>query len=438
MHKRNSRTARHLKLIFFLSLVTAIFSMSAMFDSSPFGFRVATAAGKILTEKSEKVFAEPRFGQEVLKKSMADFKKLQTLCEPDEAVSVCVVGEVNFPGQYQNCRPATALSAVMSAGGPSDVGSMRVIRVFDENDFCREYDLYDFFLAPEKDNSPVLRGGETVVIPGISALVKIVGLVNRPAIYELMESEKSLGWLVKFAGGFKKGNEQLRVEIYRNFGSGRRHLVSHQLSSNKLNELAEFPLENGDVIEICSGEASSGAEIELNGHFRYPGKVMVKSRTWLSELVNNSALMYGYASEYAEVLRVENGSEEYRVIAFSPKRIIDKEKGADFVLEDGDRIVVFSRETFNEMAKVAIEGAVKSAGIYPWREGMTLSDLIDLAGGLDRATKAAELSKRQIVDGRLISKSVIIDLEKVLAGDPRYNTRLDPFDILICNQKTDK
>jgi protein involved in polysaccharide export with SLBB domain len=69
---------------------------------------------------------------------------------------------------------------------------------------------------------------------------------------------------------------------------------------------------------------------------------------------------------------------------------------------------------------------------------MTLSDLIDLAGGLDRATKAAELSKRQIVDGRLISKSVIIDLEKVLAGDPRYNTRLDPFDILICNQKTDK
>jgi len=66
----------------------------------------------------------------------------------------------------------------------------------------------------------------------------------------------------------------------------------------------------------------------------------------------------------------------------------------DLVLEDEDEIRIFSRTTFLPERYVAVVGAVRRPGQVPWREGMTMRDVILLADGLTQdARLEAEIAR---------------------------------------------
>jgi protein involved in polysaccharide export with SLBB domain len=66
----------------------------------------------------------------------------------------------------------------------------------------------------------------------------------------------------------------------------------------------------------------------------------------------------------------------------------------DVVLQDEDEIRVFSRTTFQPDRYVSIGGAVRRPGRVPYREGMTVRDLILLADGLTQdAQLRAEIAR---------------------------------------------
>ena len=66
----------------------------------------------------------------------------------------------------------------------------------------------------------------------------------------------------------------------------------------------------------------------------------------------------------------------------------------DLVLEDQDEIRIFSRTTFRPEKYVAIVGAVRRPGRVPYREGMTMRDVILLADGLTQdAQLEAEIAR---------------------------------------------
>src|SRR5206468_838593 len=54
----------------------------------------------------------------------------------------------------------------------------------------------------------------------------------------------------------------------------------------------------------------------------------------------------------------------------------------DFPLQEDDEIRVFSVSEFRPKRFVAITGAVRKPGRYAYREGMTMRDLVLLAGGM--------------------------------------------------------
>src|SRR5690349_6106528 len=54
----------------------------------------------------------------------------------------------------------------------------------------------------------------------------------------------------------------------------------------------------------------------------------------------------------------------------------------DLALEDQDEVRIFSRTTFRSERYVAVVGAVRRPGRVPFREGMTLRDVVLLADGL--------------------------------------------------------
>src|SRR5262249_47777 len=86
---------------------------------------------------------------------------------------------------------------------------------------------------------------------------------------------------------------------------------------------------------------------------------------------------------------------------------------------EDDEIRVFSVTEFREPEYVAITGAVRHPGRYPFRDGITLRDLVLLAGGLDsRASiREAEIARLPSArgNGRLpVSQRVSLDSSYVL------------------------
>jgi len=72
----------------------------------------------------------------------------------------------------------------------------------------------------------------------------------------------------------------------------------------------------------------------------------------------------------------------------------------DLPLAEDDAIRVFSVSEFRPTRYVAINGAVRRSGQYPFREGMTIRDLVLLAGGLDQSAYLNEVEIARLPQNR--------------------------------------
>ena len=72
----------------------------------------------------------------------------------------------------------------------------------------------------------------------------------------------------------------------------------------------------------------------------------------------------------------------------------------DIELTDGDEIEVFSQTEFRPKRYVVVSGAVRNGGRYAYREGMTLRDLVMLAGGLEEGALLNEAEVARMPENR--------------------------------------
>src|SRR6185312_1161852 len=72
----------------------------------------------------------------------------------------------------------------------------------------------------------------------------------------------------------------------------------------------------------------------------------------------------------------------------------------DFPLHEDDNITVYSVTGFRPVRYVAINGAVRKSGQFPYREGMTLRDLVLEAGGLEQSALLNEARIARLPDDR--------------------------------------
>ena len=115
-------------------------------------------------------------------------------------VRVYVVGDVQRPGAYDISSLSTPLNAIYQAGGPTSVGSLRIVRHYRGQQLIREVDLYSFLLNGVRMDDERLQAGDTLLIPPAGPQVAIFGMVKRPAIYELNGSS-TLKEVLDDAGG---------------------------------------------------------------------------------------------------------------------------------------------------------------------------------------------------------------------------------------------
>ncbi|MEW6712277.1 MAG: SLBB domain-containing protein, partial [Candidatus Riflebacteria bacterium] len=232
MKKQGNAGRQKAKYLLILASLISLLNSNLFlnFLSSHLSLRVANASsGKgVLFGDSLKPY-----GHGMMESLLQKIAQRDQSCGPQKEISVCVVGEVAFPGQYELCPPATVLTGFAAAGGPGLQGSTRFIKVFN-GDFCQTFDLYDYY-SSGKDVTTHLVGAETLVVEKKNAVIRISGEVCRPAIFELLPQEMIAAKVLEMAGGLiPEAGVRVRFDLYREAGDSVCHLISREFDRSEL------------------------------------------------------------------------------------------------------------------------------------------------------------------------------------------------------------
>jgi polysaccharide export outer membrane protein len=303
------------------------------------------------------------------------------------ANQVFVLGEVERPGTHMLSSVGTAITALYAAGGPKANGSLRQIQIKRGGVVISTLDLYDYLLRGDGSRDQRLETGDIVFIPPRGPRVRIIGEVTRPGTYELKPGE-TLGNLIAAAGGLHEDASIQRVHIERvvplkQRGAAGRDRVTIDVAASAAPGSApeDTRLEGGDVVRVFPISERVSNTITVSGNVWSPGRQGLRPGMRIADAIRVAGgpkpdVYLGQV--LVSRLRPDSSRVQLRArLADSTGRVID-----DFPLMEDDEIELFSLSAFRPDRYVSIGGAVRSGGRFPYREGMTMRDLILLAGGL--------------------------------------------------------
>ena len=355
-------------------------------------------------------------------------------------VRVYVVGDVKMPGGYDVSSLATPLNALYLAGGPTDNGSLRIVRHYRGKQLLQEVDLYDLILHGVNSDLLHLQPGDTVLVPPAGPQVTLEGMVRRPAIYEL-HNESSLAEVLQLAGGVLPSGTLRHIDVERLEAHQDRTMLSLDIPQSEKPEtsaaLENFKIQPEDKIRISPILAYSEKTVYLDGHVFHPGKYPYSDGMKISDLVKSySDLLPEPSQRYAEIVRLNAPDFRPEVVAFN---LSDALKGGtqDFKLQPFDTVRIFGRFDFEDAPAVLINGEVRNPGEHRTNGETHLRDAVFLAGGL---TQDADLGDAQVyrkVEGGQM-KVFSVNLGKALQGDEVNNILLQPLDRLMIQRSLAK
>jgi polysaccharide export outer membrane protein len=318
---------------------------------------------------------------------------------------IFVTGDVLRPGSYRVSSAGTALTALYASLGPSENGSMRQVLIRRGGVAIDTLDVYDYLLNGNTTNDPRLTNGDLVFVPIHGPRVRIVGEIARPATYEMRPNE-TLADALRFAGGFTATAARRRVQIERIVPPALRvpggrdrtvtEIVDDQFVTGVGPSVAVMP---GDVIRVFSVAARVRNRVYVSGNVWSAGSVGITPGMRVSDALK---LAGGVKPDVylGQVLITRTNSDSSRVQLRATLRDTTGAVINDFPLSEDDEIRVFSISEFRPTRYVAINGAVRRSGQYPFREGMTIRDLVLLAGGLDQSAYLNEAEIARLPEAR--------------------------------------
>ncbi len=299
------------------------------------------------------------------------------------SIQVQVIGEVRMPGTYTMSSLSSAFNALYAAGGISDIGTLRNIRVFRSGRQIATIDVYDYLLNGNTKGDVRLQDNDVISVDAYECLVNVRGKVKRPMFYE-MKSTESVQQVIRNAGGFTGDAFTKNVRLTRKSGS---EYSMHTIDEFKM---SSFTLKDGDSIFVDSVLARFSNMVEVRGAVRHAGQF---------ELGGEVQTVKG-------LLQVADGLRED---AFVSRGVMHREKDdltleminvdiegilngtvADIPLRRGDVLFVPSKVDMKGEQTLTIRGEVLYPGEYKYAENTSVEDLILMAGGL---TPAASMAK---------------------------------------------
>ncbi|MBC7410434.1 MAG: SLBB domain-containing protein [Arcicella sp.] len=326
------------------------------------------------------------------------------------SIKVTITGEVTKPGTYTVSSLASVFNALYAAGGPSENGSFRNIRVIRDNKVVKILDLYDFLLRADQKDNIRLQDQDVIRIAEYETRVEVSGEVKRPMIFEVEKSE-NLKDLLRFAGGFTDKAYTYTIGLKRNTA---RELKLINISQD---EVATFMPQRGDKYTIGKILERFENRVTIKGSvFRDGDFAIEQGMTTVKELIKRAEGLKEDAFMNRATISRQKEDNDITIIAFDLGKLMRGEI-ADIALKREDVIMIRNIKSLREKRIISIEGEVNKAGKFDFVEGLTVADIIVLANGFtDGASNAKiELSRRVKYD--------------TLGLDNEQNVRIESFEI---------
>ena len=298
-------------------------------------------------------------------------------------IMVNVMGEVKAPGTYTLSAFATVFHALYMAGGISDIGTLRSIKVYRQNKQISEIDVYDYILNGKLEGNVRLTDNDVIVVGPYDCIVDVEGKVKRPMLYEMKKSE-SVGTAISYAGGFTGDAYRKSVRIVRKAGA--------QYSVYNVGEfdMNSFRLDDGDSINVDSVIARFSNMVEIKGAVFRPGMYQYGGKvTTVRSLIEAAEGVTEDAFTARGVMHRMKADRTLEALAVDVKGILEGET-PDIPLRNEDVLYIPSRKELTEQQTLTVHGEVMYPGVYMYAENETVEDLIMQAGGL---TDAASIMK---------------------------------------------
>ena len=344
-------------------------------------------------------------------------------------INIFVAGNVNSPGVYSMPALSRVTHALYTAGGITDIGTYRNIKVKRQGQVVGSVDLYDFLVNGDNSSDINLHPNDVVLVGLSEKNIQVRGAVKRPGIYELKNDD--LISIINIFGGFSPGADKENVSYSS--------LIS-EVPSRALNftDMKEFNFYDGDNIFIKykpssfvkineverNSFKSSAVRVKVQGEVLYPGEYLLENGETLSSLISraggvsknaflNGAVFTRENVKQREALRARQLADDVRRTVISTSqtqsdnqinqtsfefitgqlenysgvgrvvinmsRALAGRADADIKLLDGDALFIPTKSN-----TISVFGEVRRESSFVFNNKYSIDDYITMAAGITR------------------------------------------------------
>ena len=346
------------------------------------------------------------------------------------SIMVNVMGEVRVPGTYTLSAFATVFHALYRAGGISQIGTLRNIKVFRQGRQISVVDVYEFILNGRLAGNVRLQDNDVIQVGAYESIVEISGHVKRPMAYELRRGE-SMATLLRYCGGFTGNAYKATLRVLRNSGQMK--------SIYNVDEFdwSDFRMEDGDHVDVEGTYDRYENMVEVKGAVFRPGMYQLGDKVnSVRTLVDRAAGLTEEAMISHAVMRRMKPNRTQEVISLNLEGILNGTE-PDVPLKNEDVVFIPTLAEHQNLRTLTITGEVIFPGVYEYADNMTLEDFVLQAGGLtDKASAVKVDVSRRLRDaqateaGMEIAKTFSFSLKDNYVVDGQKDFVLEPYDIV--------
>jgi protein involved in polysaccharide export with SLBB domain len=271
----------------------------------------------------------------------------------------------------------------------------------------------------------------------VGKLVNIAGAVKRPMTYELLPNEQ-LSNLFKYAGGFQPNALASNTQVQRYIDKNQRLLPVNWDSLNKLS--ADFNLKAGDAVVVGVVNEDLENQVEIKGPVFFPGVFPLVTGDRVLDLIQKAGGIKEQAMlKRAYLVRTEKDETRKYIPLEISSLLSNTENPNNIPLRKNDVLLLYTEAEFLDTFTVNVNGEVKNPITLAFKEGLTLGDVLVLAGGIKIS---AELTKIEISRSNIFApnykpgepyqtSTISLTIPKEITENQEVlNTQLLPFDIV--------
>ena len=296
------------------------------------------------------------------------------------SVNVYFSGQIYRPGIHVIHPFSDIFSAIIQADGIKSSGTLRNVQLIRDRKIIHTIDFYDFFTDGKSDFSKIrLLEGDVIHVPQIKHRSHVYGQVHQPGFYELIPNE-TLVDLIEYAGGTRidaSGTFLINwILPYSERSSVDDTYRSEAVSAEEAKTFSVYP---GSSVEITSARFSP-TSVLLQGRVKnpgyYPATKSLKEVLDLAGGFNDPFYRQSILMDEIKVLRKDSSS------FYSTEFNVSYDESENFDLLPDDKVFIYEDVKFRYNPTIRIDGEVNKNGTFPFKQGMTVQDAINLGGGL--------------------------------------------------------